>query len=80
MGLPFPVDESFSPSAAITFAKVVNTRADGAEDQESAENTDGGLARMLAQINATGVESLTGLLAEFPGAVRQGVASGMGEK
>jgi hypothetical protein len=66
--------------AAIAFAKVVDPRADGSEDQQSAEEADGGLAWMLAQIDAPGMESLTGVLAEFPSAVRQGVASGVGEK
>jgi len=80
MGLPFLVDESLSPSAAIALAKVVDPRADGSEDQQSAEEADGGLAWMLAEVCAASHQTLAGVLAEFSGAVREGVASGMGEK
>jgi hypothetical protein len=80
IGLPFPVDESLSPYAAIAFAKVVDPRADGSKDQQPAEEADGGLPWMLAEVCAPSRQTLAGVLAEFPGAVRQGVASGVGEK
>jgi hypothetical protein len=73
--------------AAVAFAEIVNPRADGAEDQQPAEEADGGLPGVLAEVAelcrselAPGVEPFAGLLAEFPRAVRQRVASGVGKQ